>query len=171
MSVKQSLKNLEVIQAERKKSDKRILDEIFESLFEECPEIHAVGWHQYTPYFNDGEPCEFSLSDIHFTNDKKILIEDYADVDKFSFDELDCWYYAGNEKWEYQRKHSEAQQDKAVDPSWELPDKIAEKYEILDSFERILYKLEDILESQYGNGAQIIVTRDETIVEEYDCGH
>jgi hypothetical protein len=25
------------------------------------PFIAEVGWHQYTPYFNDGEPCEFQV--------------------------------------------------------------------------------------------------------------
>lgn len=25
------------------------------------PFIDSFGWHQYTPYFNDGEPCEFTI--------------------------------------------------------------------------------------------------------------
>lgn len=25
------------------------------------PGIKAIGWTQYTPYFNDGEPCEFGV--------------------------------------------------------------------------------------------------------------
>lgn len=28
------------------------------------PGIYAARWRQYTPYFNDGEPCEFSVQDI-----------------------------------------------------------------------------------------------------------
>lgn len=28
------------------------------------PTIHSFGWHQYTPYFNDGEPCVFSTGDV-----------------------------------------------------------------------------------------------------------
>lgn len=30
------------------------------------PRIEAVRWVQYTPYFNDGEPCVFSISEYHF---------------------------------------------------------------------------------------------------------
>lgn len=30
-------------------------------LFEEYPDLLTVEWRQYTPYFNDGEPCEFRV--------------------------------------------------------------------------------------------------------------
>lgn len=30
------------------------------------PEITGIAWTQYTPYFNDGEPCVFSASDPYF---------------------------------------------------------------------------------------------------------
>ena len=28
-------------------------------LFDTYPELNSFGWRQYTPYFNDGESCEF----------------------------------------------------------------------------------------------------------------
>lgn len=28
-------------------------------LFNSYPELDSIGWRQYTPYFNDGEACEF----------------------------------------------------------------------------------------------------------------
>jgi len=30
------------------------------------PGITAIRWRQYTPYFNDGEPCEFSVNEINY---------------------------------------------------------------------------------------------------------
>lgn len=30
-------------------------------LFASHPKLEEFGWKQYTPYFNDGEPCEFSV--------------------------------------------------------------------------------------------------------------
>jgi len=36
-------------------------------LFEVCPEIDSVFWMQYTPYFNDGDVCEFSVHEPQFT--------------------------------------------------------------------------------------------------------
>lgn len=29
------------------------------------PDVKAIGWTQYTPYFNDGDPCEFSVHELH----------------------------------------------------------------------------------------------------------
>lgn len=37
----------------------KILDE---EVFKKYPDIKNIGWTQYTPYFNDGEPCEFGVN-------------------------------------------------------------------------------------------------------------
>ena len=31
------------------------------------PDIHVFGWNQYTPYFNDGDPCIFSVHELWAT--------------------------------------------------------------------------------------------------------
>lgn len=31
------------------------------------PGVSAVSWKQYTPYFMDGDPCEFGVNDPYFT--------------------------------------------------------------------------------------------------------
>ena len=33
---------------------------IFAPLFNQCPRLAGFWWSQYTPYFNDGDTCEFS---------------------------------------------------------------------------------------------------------------
>lgn len=38
----------------------------FALVFKACPSIEKIRWTQYTPYFNDGEPCEFSVGDRQF---------------------------------------------------------------------------------------------------------
>ncbi len=49
------------------------------------PEIEAVRWQQYTPYFNDGEPCTFRVYDaqIRLKNTTK---EEMKDDDGFRDD-------------------------------------------------------------------------------------
>lgn len=39
---------------------------LFKAFFEENPDCQAVRWNQYSPYFNDGEPCTFSVHDPEF---------------------------------------------------------------------------------------------------------
>jgi hypothetical protein len=42
------------------------------TFFEEHPTIESFGWAQYTPYFNDGDPCYFGVNrdrEAVFVND------------------------------------------------------------------------------------------------------
>jgi hypothetical protein len=44
---------------------KDALSKAFTRFFEANPKVEAIRWRQYTPYFNDGEPCEFSVDDLY----------------------------------------------------------------------------------------------------------
>lgn len=35
------------------------------SILDKFPEISCVYWKQYTPSFNDGDPCTLTISDVH----------------------------------------------------------------------------------------------------------
>jgi hypothetical protein len=50
-----------------------LIESTTQQLFEVCPEIESVHWTQYTPYFNDGDSCHFSVHELHF-----ILVGDTA---------------------------------------------------------------------------------------------
>lgn len=34
---------------------------MFVELFKQAPNLESIGWTQYTPYFNDGDTCEFGV--------------------------------------------------------------------------------------------------------------
>lgn len=38
-----------------------VLAPAFTYIFDKYPELDTVSWNQYTPWFNDGEACEFSV--------------------------------------------------------------------------------------------------------------
>lgn len=40
---------------------KSLFLEASKELFDEFPELVSFGWEQYAPYFNDGDPCHFSV--------------------------------------------------------------------------------------------------------------
>lgn len=48
---------------------KAALAKAFTDLFDANPTIRAVGWQQYTPYFNDGEECVFGVNDFVFATE------------------------------------------------------------------------------------------------------
>jgi hypothetical protein len=50
-----------------------LVESAAQQLFEVCPEIESVYWTQYTPYFNDGDSCHFSVHEPYF-----VLVGDVA---------------------------------------------------------------------------------------------
>jgi hypothetical protein len=54
-------------------------------LFTAYPNVKAIGWTQYTPYFNDGEPCVFSVNDLY-------VCDETCNIDSYDI-------YSWNEVW------------------------------------------------------------------------
>lgn len=67
------------------KSDSiKLLEEAAKEVFEAAPEINKIFWLQRTPYFNDGEPCEFARLDIYYWLEQDEQ-EDYEYHDEGSY--------------------------------------------------------------------------------------
>jgi hypothetical protein len=60
---------------------------LFQGLLDD-PTIVEFGWTQYTPYFNDGEPCEFSVSIVWVKTS-----DDEVDDDEISVYDLNVDYH------------------------------------------------------------------------------
>lgn len=65
---------------------------MFTELFAEAPNLKSVGWTQFTPYFNDGDSCEFGANfdylyinganeDYDEESDINIKIYDYKNLE------------------------------------------------------------------------------------------
>lgn len=71
---------IEALNREIKDKFEAALKEESVKLFDKYSDLEGIGWRQYTPYFNDGEPCEFSAHlsspDIEFDGN---VYGDYAD--------------------------------------------------------------------------------------------
>jgi hypothetical protein len=53
------------------------LQGIFTSVFEKYPNISSLKWTQFTPYWNDGEPCEFSVAGIVIVDQDENETDEY----------------------------------------------------------------------------------------------
>ena len=86
MNYEQLMKNFDTLN-ERIKAAHKEMQETSEGLIEEaakrflgnCPEVTGVHWTQYTPYFNDGDSCEFSVNEFCF----HILDDEDDELDYF----------------------------------------------------------------------------------------
>jgi restriction endonuclease S subunit len=55
-------RKMEEMKTELKTLGEKLFKEGSQDIFDTFPDIHSFSWTQYTPYFNDGEPCEFSVN-------------------------------------------------------------------------------------------------------------
>lgn len=62
------IKEFEAQQDEFRKKLEVEVKKTFKLFFDEVPEVKAIIWTQYAPYFNDGEECIFSVHSAAFTN-------------------------------------------------------------------------------------------------------
>jgi hypothetical protein len=110
-------------------------------LFEKYPGVKNVRWTQYTPYFNDGDPCEFSTN------------AGYAELN-----------YDGDEDDDNEDDEESEESETAKAELVEVPEEAEGEFqEVLSSINDSFYK------DLFGDHVEVTVNRDGTIdVEEYD---
>jgi hypothetical protein len=60
--------NAQIKEAQKEMSNKSkgLIEAVAKQFLDKCPEVTGIHWTQFTPYFNDGESCEFSVNDYCF---------------------------------------------------------------------------------------------------------
>jgi hypothetical protein len=126
-------------------SFKEILVTKMQSAKKEYP-IESFRWVQYTPYFNDGEPCVFQVNDLEFCirkeHSKKFTSKDFSDYMSYEDDEDLCWISDYNVNLDVFPKIKE----------------------LVDFFQLIDY---EYFEEAFGNHAEIVFDGLEFNIEEY----
>jgi hypothetical protein len=122
----------------------------FKEFFEANPEVHVVGWRQYTPYFNDGDECVFQCyAEYAFVSNTK----DYENIrwGEYEGDEEGVWCSDGD----------------YGDHNKELIPESVEKN--ADALRKLLSKIdEDVFLDMFGNHVQVFATREGFDVQDYD---
>ena len=140
--------------------------------------IKAVTWHQYTPYFNDGEPCEFSVYDMCVTSNEEVaehwLNEEFyedrlVEVSRKEYeDELEA---AKNSRYRYYLPYEEIDgkifkryEEGTYDyiPGSGHPDGIKDVDIPINTLE-----FEDALRTKFGDHTQVVVTPHRVVQFEY----
>lgn len=140
---------LNALKEEYTKVFRKEFHNIIKSFFEEVPEVQAIIWSQYTPYFNDGDPCVFGIGDIFYVT-KNFDIEDRKSPYYYVDDEYGCirtYAWCADEASEF------------------ISD---EKYNRVKEFTKIITDNEDLMEELYGDPAAVYITKDSVIVDEYE---
>lgn len=141
-----------------------IMADVFAPFWEANPEVAAIRWSQYTPYFNDGDPCVFGVNEIDairfvagatLPSDAEVYYGEDDDDDYDGVTAGTAWYeaYGIGRTWDNDKR------EYTYEP-------IGRSLEDLD---RKLQNMADILQETFGDHVRITATRDAFDVQE--CNH
>lgn len=139
------IEEFQVFHAEYKKKAEAAFNEAVQQFFVDNPDVQLITWTQYSPFFNDGDECVFSVNEVMCTNAT----------------EEECDNIGG---YDIELSEEAEQAGKWVHPEWKHERDIP-GFDELSSF---ISQNEDLMEELFGNHAQIIITRDGIQVDEYD---
>jgi hypothetical protein len=156
-----------------------LLTEMFKEFFEQNAGVDSLSWQQYTPYFNDGDPCTFRVTDVTLK---------FADINS-ARENLDdsCFlketYGPGKtpNRWggyDSVLVKTEPSSDEEVlngggdyedgyYDAWNLKDNTTLRNN-LDKVSKLLSASEDVLEMVLGDHVKVVVTKDSIDTEEYN---
>jgi hypothetical protein len=151
-----AIDEMKTIMDEMREKGKKVFYDAVSSIFETYPEVYGITWTQYTPYFNDGEECIFSISEVFFLpgivddlGNYETSGEIYDDLSGYDYDSIAFYMYS------YQDV-----------PVWQRPS--PELKETIKSFESFTSSYEDFLKDTFGDHVEVFITREGIKVTEYE---
>lgn len=123
------------------------------SIFATIPELKAISWIQFTPYFNDGDECVFNIREVIFYN---FIPENYLRyAEEFDDHEYPDTYWAAGDYELGKNKTTLSTEEVAF----------------LKNFETTLNENRDFIKEIFGDHSQVIWTANGITVEDYSEHH
>lgn len=159
---------IESLKVRYQESMKQKFNEITKSFFNECPEVKALVWSQYTPYFNDGEACVFSINEVYaivagFDPDELLdpyeyeYGEDGAETLTYGKDLEDTLARFSNYSWGVDKVKKITEQESKYPGYFEKAGRMIS----------LINENEELMETMFGDHAAVYLMKDRVIVEEY----
>jgi hypothetical protein len=164
-TIKEKLQELETKRKETLKEIQKDFPGLFTELFAKSERINSFSWNQYTPYFNDGDECIFSVN------------TDYPDVNGENIDYLK-WTNPGT-YGTITEENLQLHNEFNASPnghSWYIGRKVGEngyfpnpdfdekEFKIVEEFSEILDMIpEEFLRELFGDHVEVTLHRNGTI--------
>ena len=158
------------LKKETQEKSKTLLEAVTLDFFKNYPEVLVICWTQYTPYFNDGDTCEFGVYDKHPVS----ASEEYSDLESlkeavYELEALPFPYRKPNDYTYANRSKYTEYEDEIV--AYEKAMSTPRGEEVKKATEDMLAILAEISDETYqdmfGEG-MVILSKDGFLVEEYE---
>lgn len=138
-----------------------LFKETTKEFFDGNPAVTAVVWTQYTPYFNDGDTCEFSVNEPTFTNapdPENVRWGEYEGDAEDVFAVENPGYVMKTDREYYADDRAAIAKAGGID------------VDSCEAFSRMIQSsaMEDVMLAMFDNHVKVIATRDGFEVVEYD---
>jgi hypothetical protein len=168
-NIKEITARIERHQIELREASKEAFKEGMRHFFEQYPFVAMVAWTQYTPWFNDGDPCEFGVHDFTFHTHKDVNGDDEEGGDSEAYYERyyeDGPEFASKCRKELYTGYSETERRSIYERNEQFDPQYAEAKETASKLLNAIPQ--DIYRSMFGDHVAVKVTRDGVDVEEYE---
>lgn len=145
----------EALQAKISKRGEIAMKEALAEFFKDHPEVNAIGWAQYTPFFNDGEECTFSVHGVgvNFVDKaENAAAEGASDKDDDEkFDPETC------------NRYSDFVDSYGIDEK-----KHKALYKNMKAMNKAFESMSDVLKSVFGDHMFVVATRKKIYIRDFD---
>lgn len=134
------------MRAQFMKDGQELIKKAFTEFFNQNTKVQAVAWTQYTPYFNDGEPCVFRMNGFY-----AVPTELYDEAIENGCSHVDYGFC----KWS---------SEKTVGKHFSLLEwtKVKDFLEVLEELP------DELFEDMFGDHTEVVATREGFEVKEHD---
>jgi hypothetical protein len=167
------LRELEKFRLEYAEKLKVDFQKVTDSMFTDTG-IQAIAWTQYTPYFNDGDECVFSVNEPTFIlggfdpDEEVDSVYDYEDDEKYEL----YAYFSDWTRESYKKEIESGDPGLWAQAAYDRITKQDEKYghihALYESFYKIMITHSDLMKYIYGDHVQIVLSKNRTEVLEFD---
>ena len=164
-------KQIEELKRQNIETSKKVFHGAIAAFFKMYPEVAAIRWQQYTPYFNDGDVCEFGVHPPEFYSKEDFEERDF-DYEGNSWHKPSQWVYDQVAKGEDKYGHiasykKEIAEYEALEA--ELGSRIHEINAGIEKFEKVFRSIDDdTMQSLFGDHVVVTATPNGIDVDEYD---
>ena len=162
-------KQIEELTKLNRENSKKVFQAAISGFFKAYPEVGMIRWTQYTPYFNDGEACEFSVGTpaFFFAGQDPEEIEDTYEYN--AWNKPSKWMYEEAKNGGKYAADYQAEIDKYDNMVKALGPRLKEIQEGIRKFQELFNDIEDgTMLGLFGDHVQVSATANGIDIDEYD---
>lgn len=163
---------IRALNEEIKAAAEQVMTEATATLFDNHPIVEEIWWTQYTPYFNDGDACEFGVGEMFYRLTRDEDACEYEGTNVASLANLETYKeYSRNGNADYWEKRIRQEENKRA--SW-IPLGLDSFLEDFEAFQRAVNSIsEDVMKATFGDHVRVSISRNAegkavVSVDEYD---